>query len=89
MIPKINDLKVLISHGALDQAKRLIESMETLKGNNLSEDERKDFLKLRAQIAVAEGSGQEQAKVLEEIVALDPLDSQVLILLQIPRLRSG
>ena len=81
--------KVLIFQGALDQAKRLVESTETLKGNNLSENERKDLLKLRAQIAVAEGSGEEQAKVLEEIVAMDPLDGQALILLGQHCYRSG
>jgi len=73
--------RVLIYQGALDQARRLIESTESLKENNLSENERKDLLKLRAQIAVAEGAGEEQAKLLEEIVALDPLDGQALILL--------
>jgi tetratricopeptide (TPR) repeat protein len=73
--------KVLIFHNALGETKRLIKKIESLNGNNLSETDRKDLLKLRAQIAVAEGSGEEQVKVLEEIVALDPLDGQALILL--------
>lgn len=73
--------KLLIFRGALEDTKRLIKRIEELSGNNLAEDERKDLLKLRAQIAVAEGSGDEQARVLEEIVALDPLDGQALILL--------
>jgi tetratricopeptide (TPR) repeat protein len=81
--------KVLIFHGALDQARQLIEHTETLKGMNLSDVERKDLLKLRAQIAVAEGSGEEQVKVLEEIVAIDPLDGQALILLGQHYCRSG
>lgn len=73
--------KVLIFQGALGDTKRLIERIEALKGKKLGENDRKELLKLRAQIAVAEGSGQEQIKVLEEIIALDPLDGQVLILL--------
>ncbi len=73
--------KLLVYRGALADTKRLIASVEKLNGDNLSEQERKNLLKLRAQIAVAEGSGEEQIKVLEEIVKIDPLDGQALILL--------
>jgi tetratricopeptide (TPR) repeat protein len=73
--------KVLTSRGALNDTKQLIERIESLHGSNLDKMDRKDLLKLRARIAVAEGSGEEQIKVLEEIVALDPLDGEALILL--------
>jgi tetratricopeptide (TPR) repeat protein len=73
--------KVLTSRGALSDTKQLIEHIESLHDKNLDKEDRIDILKLRARIAVAEGSGEEQIKVLEEIVALDPLDGEALILL--------
>ena len=81
--------KLLIFHGALQETKRLIERIEFLKGADPNQTYRKDLLKLRAQIAMAEGAGDEQVKVLEEIVALDPLDGQALILLGQHYNRSG
>ena len=52
-----------------------------MSGERLETAARKDLLKLRARIAVAEGAGAEEVKVLEEIVTLDPLDGEALILL--------
>jgi tetratricopeptide (TPR) repeat protein len=73
--------KVLIARGALEQTKALIERIEQLHGAQLGQVDKKDLLKLRARIAVAEGRGKDEVKVLEEIVALDPLDGEALILL--------
>jgi tetratricopeptide (TPR) repeat protein len=73
--------KVLIARGALEETKVLISRIEQLSGERLGTAGRKDLLKLRARIAVAEGAGAEEVKVLEEIVALDPLDGEALILL--------
>lgn len=79
---------VLRARGALDEARRLAERVETLRGGSgpagvrrLADGERKDLLKLQARLAAAEGAGDEEARVLEEIVALDPLDGEALILL--------
>jgi tetratricopeptide (TPR) repeat protein len=73
--------KVLITRGALDETRRLIARIEELHSGDLNDASRKDLLKLRARIAVAEGAGAEEVKVLEEIVTLDPLDGEALILL--------
>jgi tetratricopeptide (TPR) repeat protein len=73
--------KVLIARGALEETKGLISRIEKLHRERLDTAGRKDLLKLRARIAVAEGAGTEEVKVLEEIVALDPLDGEALILL--------
>ena len=73
--------KVLVTRGALDETRALIERIEQLHGAQLGAVDRKDLLKLRARIAVAEGAGEEEVRVLEEIVALDPLDGEALILL--------
>ncbi len=73
--------KVLTARGALTQTKTLIENIETLQGNYLGTQDKKDLLKLKARIAVAEGAGDDEVKTLEEIVGLDPLDGDALILL--------
>ena len=73
--------KVLLANGAFDECKKFIRNIETLQGNNLNDIDRNDLLKLRAQIAMSEGANDEQVKILEEIVKLDPLDGQALILL--------
>jgi tetratricopeptide (TPR) repeat protein len=73
--------KVLTSRGALEETKLLLERVETLYSDQLDETARADVLKLRRRIAAAEGDGEEEIKVLEEIVSLDPLDGEALILL--------
>jgi Flp pilus assembly protein TadD len=63
------------------EAESLIGRIESIYGAELKEGERKDLLKMKARMAVARGSGEEEARILEEIVALDPLDGEALILL--------
>lgn len=77
----IRSAKVLAARGANKQSRQLIEKIEESFGDTIIAEERKDVLKLRARLAVADGAGQEEVKVLEEIVALDPLDGEALILL--------
>ncbi len=50
---------------------------------------KKDALKLRARIAVARGAGEDEARILEQTVALDPLDGEALILLGQYHARNG
>lgn len=77
----LRSAKVLVARGALDETRRLLEQIESHKGTSLSDSEKKDLLKLRARLAVAEGSTGEEVHILEEIVKLDPLDGEALILL--------
>jgi tetratricopeptide (TPR) repeat protein len=77
----IRAAKLLTARGSLKEARELIENIEKLHGNHLETDSHKDILKLRARLAVADGSGNEEVHVLEEIVKLDPLDGEALILL--------
>ncbi|MEW6744605.1 MAG: TonB family protein [Planctomycetota bacterium] len=74
-------VKVLAARGAYQESRQLLESIEALRGDRLAPAERKELLKLRARVAVAEGAGDEEVRVLEEIVELDPLDGEALILL--------
>lgn len=77
----IRATKVLAARGAIEETRDLIEKIEANAGEQLSSDKRKDLLKLQARIAVADGAGEEEARVLKEIVELDPLDGEALILL--------
>lgn len=78
----IRSAKVLIARGAFKETRRLIEEIETRYAGRLEIEDRKDLLKLRARLAVADGSGDdEEVRVLKEIVELDPLDGEALILL--------
>jgi len=72
---------VLTARGAHSQAQQLIEHIEAVYGEPLATEDRKDLLRLRARLAVASGASDEEARVLEQIVALDPLDGEALILL--------
>ena len=81
--------KALTARGAFEETRQLIDRVEVVCGDRLEDADRKDLLKLRARLAVAAGSGAEEARVLEEIVALDPLDGEALILLGQYNTRTG
>lgn len=81
--------KYLSANGALSETRALVESIEASLGEDVDVAVRKDLLRLRARIAVAEGVGDEETKILEEIVSLDPLDGDALILLGQQAGRSG
>lgn len=71
----------LTANAAFAEATRLIAGIQRLHGNLMLPEERKELLKLEARIAVAQGLAGEEARLLEEIVRLDPLDGDALVLL--------
>ncbi|MBK8098722.1 MAG: tetratricopeptide repeat protein [Planctomycetes bacterium] len=73
--------KVLAARRANAETKVVLERLAQVPTETLTAEMQKDVLKLRARLAVAEGAGDEEAKLLEEIVALDPLDGDAAILL--------
>jgi tetratricopeptide (TPR) repeat protein len=77
----IRAANVLTSRGAHEPTRRLIARIQEVYGDGLAEEERIDLLRLRARLAVAEGKGEEEIRVLKQIVELDPLDGEALILL--------
>jgi tetratricopeptide (TPR) repeat protein len=77
----IRAAKVLTARGALQETRALLDRVDSILGSRIDTEARKDILKIRARIAVADGAGDEEARVLEEIVKLDPLDGEALILL--------
>lgn len=77
----IRSAKILAARAAYEETKQLIAKMESIAPGKLSAEAQKDLLKLQARIAVAEGRGEDQAKLLKEIIELDPMDGEALILL--------
>jgi tetratricopeptide (TPR) repeat protein len=77
----IRAAKVMVARGAVIEAERLLGAVEKTYGTELAEADRKEMLKMKARMAVAKGAGDEEARILEEIVAIDPLDGEALILL--------
>lgn len=78
----IRSAKILAARGALDETLKLIKRIESPDvSGELSKEDNKDLLKLRARIAVAEGSAKEEIEILKDIVELDPMDGEALLLL--------
>jgi len=77
----LRNIEILAQRGAVPEARALLATVKTVHRGRLDDEDRKRLLKLEARMAVAEGEGSEAAGVLEEIVALDPLDGEALILL--------
>jgi tetratricopeptide (TPR) repeat protein len=73
--------RVLAARGAVAEVEPLVARIEELRGSTLGAAEKKELLRLRARIAVAKGAGEEEARILQEIVTMDPLDGDALILL--------
>ncbi|MCA8963273.1 MAG: tetratricopeptide repeat protein [Planctomycetes bacterium] len=81
--------RVLIRRGALSETHSLVDAIQLSYGPKLDDKQKKDLLHLRSSLAMAEGAGEEEAKVLAEIVALDPLDGGALIQLGQYNQRTG
>jgi tetratricopeptide (TPR) repeat protein len=78
----IRDAEVLAMRGGRDEAARVIVRVRETFGERLGVEEKKRLLKLQARLAAAaDAVPAEQAALLEETVALDPLDGEALILL--------
>lgn len=78
----LQKVEVLVARGAYPAAERLIDRIKSVPAERVSADDRKRQLKLEARIAAARGpANSETARILEELVALDPLDGEALILL--------
>lgn len=81
--------RALVARDATAETRDLVEAIRRVAGDSLDAEQKKELLRLRARLAVAEGAGDEEARVLEEIVALDPLDGEALILLGQHAQRNG
>lgn len=71
----------IIANAAFDDALFLLAEVKRIQADALDPELEKQLLKLEARVAVARGQGTEEARILEQIVALDPRDGEALILL--------
>ncbi len=74
-------MDALAARGSADEAQLVAGKIRATFGERLGDDEKRKLLKLDARVAAARGDAGTSARVLEEIVALDPLDGDALILL--------
>jgi tetratricopeptide (TPR) repeat protein len=79
---QLRNADVLVSRSAYSAASGLIRKIAERAGANMNDEQKKRMLKLEARLAVARNEAVEaQAKILEDIVVLDPLDGDALIML--------
>lgn len=81
--------RALAGRGEPAAAQRLLAAVERHRGGELTAAEQKDVKKLRARLLSAAGAGAEEAQILGEVVASDPLDGEALLLLGQYHQRAG
>lgn len=80
----------LAARGGAKQALQLTEHIRSTFGESIPAAERTKLLKLQARLAMAEGTGDEEAAAaLAELIRLDPLDGDALLLLGQYQQRKG
>jgi len=79
----------LAARGALDETGALLDAIALFYADDLTPEEQVGVLRLRARLAVATGANDEELHLLEQIVALDPLDGEALLLLGMQAGRDG
>ena len=86
----LRNAEVLAARSAYVEAGKLLTRVKEVCQAKLDAAGKKRVLKLEARIAAATGQNDtEQAKLLEDIVALDPLDGETLLLLAQHHSRTG
>ncbi len=79
---QLRNVEILMSRAAYPAAEGLLRQVRERSGAEASEEVRKRLLKLEARLAAArDEAGEEQARILEELVKLDPLDGDAILLL--------
>jgi tetratricopeptide (TPR) repeat protein len=78
----LQSVELLAARGALPQARQVVTHIREVWEKQMVETDRRKLLKLEARLSMADGTGSsDTARVLEEIVKLDPLDGEALMLL--------
>lgn len=72
---------ILLGREGYEAARKLVQRVTKSAGTALKDADRRKLLKVGAKIDMAEGREDDAAKILEQIVTLDPLDGDALLLL--------
>ena len=75
----IRNAKLLAVRGAANQAKKLLTKITQEYSDQLNDKQTIELLRLQARIAVNEDASEEQAKLLKEVIQIDPTDGEALI----------
>ena len=79
LAPAIQASRLLAFNGELDAAGTLLNAIESLRALDITNEDRKQVLDVRASVALAQGGGEAEAEVLASMVELDPMDGRALI----------
>lgn len=71
----------LVMFAAFDEAQDLISKIYEVAGRDLSDEDRVNLLNISAEIALSRGDDAEAAELLEQVIAIEPLNGRALILL--------
>lgn len=74
-------LRALLRRGFYEEAEQFFPVVELAYADAFSEEESREILNLKAQLALAQGQNEEAAEILEEVLQEDPLNGNALILL--------
>lgn len=86
----IRSAELLAARGGGSQAATLLDDIKTTFSESLADGDRRRILKLQARLAMAAGADDERnAAILQEVIALDPLDGEALMLLGQHFVRAG
>jgi tetratricopeptide (TPR) repeat protein len=77
----VKSAEVLAGRRAVEQSGRLISKIRELAGAELAGALQLRLLRLESKLALADGEDAAAAKVMEEVLILDPLDGEIMLLL--------
>lgn len=86
----IRNTEVLAARGAYDAARQVVDAVRASFGDRLTPPDQARLLKVQARIALGSGSDEQSyARILEDLVRLDPMDGDALMSLGSYYARSG
>jgi tetratricopeptide (TPR) repeat protein len=78
---QLRAMKALVQRGYYAEADTFIGLLEAGPASDYNEENTRELLNLKAQLALAQGQDEEAAGILEEVLAADPLNGNALMLL--------
>jgi len=79
----------LAGKGEISALRKILQGIQILRKGKLTKEDRRSLLQLKARLALSDGNKEEEAKVLKEMIQMDPMDGQALILLGDYKRRTG
>lgn len=77
----IRALHAFLQRGFYEEGESFVSAVEKAGEGRFSDDQNREILNLKAQLALAKGDNEEAAAILEEVLEADPLNGNALMLL--------